>query len=148
MPFHKQNSVIEGVAIPCSYIQKTLTGALKKMEKFRKIDFKIVGARIRKARKELKLTQEKAAEYSFITSQFWSLLETGRVRASVNTYWQIASVFGITLDDLFYEDTVTMRIRNAFSRDELLADCTEYEKAIIGEAFLALKGILKKNGRR
>lgn len=118
------------------------------MEKFHEIDFKIVGARIRKARKEVNLTQEKAAEHSFISGQFWSLLETGRERASVNTYWQIAAVLGVTLDDLFYDDAVTMRVRKTFSRDGLLADCTDTEKAIISETFVTLKVILKKNRKR
>ena len=43
------------------------------MENFYEIDLKVVGARIRSARRELGLTQEKAAELSFITGQFWSL---------------------------------------------------------------------------
>ena len=117
------------------------------MEKFQKIDFKKVGMRIRKARKDLNLTQEKAAEHSFITGQFWSLIETGRKRASVNTYRQIAAIFGLTLDDLFYDDAVTIRIRKAFSQDALLADCTDFEKSIISEMLTALKAILKKNSR-
>ena len=54
------------------------------MENFYEIDLKVVGARIRSARRELGLTQEKAAELSFITGQFWSLLESGRERASIS----------------------------------------------------------------
>ena len=44
------------------------------MENFFEIDLKVVGARIRSARRGLGLTQEKAAELSFITGQFWSLV--------------------------------------------------------------------------
>ncbi len=60
----------------------------------------MVGARIRSARRELGLTQEKAAELHLFTGQFWSLLESGRERASINTYLQIAAILGLTLDDL------------------------------------------------
>ncbi len=48
------------------------------MEKNHEIDLKIVGGRIRAARQRLGLTQEKAAERTDITGQYWSLLETGR----------------------------------------------------------------------
>ena len=115
------------------------------MTNFYEIDFKVVGARIRSARKELGLTQEKAAELAFITGQFWSLVESGRERASINTYRQIAAVLGLTLDDLFYDDAMALRIHKSFSRDGLLVGCTDYEKLILGEAFLALKLILERN---
>jgi Predicted transcriptional regulators len=115
------------------------------MGNFHEIDLKVVGGRIRNARKALNLTQEKAAELSFITGQFWSLLESGRERASINTYLQIATVLGLTLDDLFYDDAVALRLHKSFSCEGLLADCSDYEKAILSESLLALKTILKRN---
>jgi len=115
------------------------------MENYHEIDFKKVGARIRNARKKLNLTQERAAERTFITGQFWSLLESGRERASVNTYRQIAAVLGLTLDDIFYDDATSIRLLKAFSKEGLLADCTVSEKAIITETMLALKEILERN---
>ena len=115
------------------------------MENFHDIDFKTVGARIRNARKTQGLTQEKAAEMAFITGQFWSLVESGRTRASVNTYRQITAVLGLTLDDIFYDDMVNIRLHKSFSKEELLTGCTVIEKAIISETMLALKGILERN---
>ena len=73
------------------------------MERKMEIDYKSVGDRIRAARKRLRLTQERAAERTEITGQYWSLIETGRYRGSVNTFLQIASALDLTLDDLFYE---------------------------------------------
>lgn len=115
------------------------------MENFHEIDLKVVGVRIRNARKEIGLTQERAAELSFITGQFWSLVESGRERASVTTYLQIAAVLGLTLDDLFYDDAVALRVHKSFSREGLLVDCSDYEKAIISESLFALKTILERN---
>ena len=57
------------------------------MKNFHDVDFKQVGAHIRNARKKLSLTQQKASEQAFISSQYWSLLESGRERASVNNTW-------------------------------------------------------------
>lgn len=115
------------------------------MENFHDIELEKVGERIRNARKKQGLTQTKAAERAFITGQYWSLIESGRERASVNTYRQIAAVLGLTLDDLFYDDATGIRLLKAFSKEGLLADCTALEKAIITEAMLALKNILVKN---
>ena len=117
------------------------------MENFHNIDLKQVGARIRNARKKNSLTQIKAAEQAFISSQYWSLIELGRERASVNTYRRIAAVLGLTLDDIFYDDVISMRLLKAFSKEGILVDCSVTEKTIIGETMLALKEILKRNRR-
>ena len=117
------------------------------MEKFHDIDFKIVGTRIRNARKTKGLTQEKAAEKAFISGQFWSLVELGHERASVNTYRRIAAVLSLTLDDLFYDEATSLRLHKAFSKEGILADCTVSEKAVISETMLALKSILERNRR-
>lgn len=115
------------------------------MENFYEIDFKEVGERIRNARKNLSLTQEEAAERAFITGQFWSRLELGHERASMNTYRQIAAVIGLTLDDIFYDDATGIRLQKAFSKESILDGCTVSEKAIISEMMLALKEVLERN---
>ena len=115
------------------------------MENHHDIDLKEVGTRIRNARKKQGFTQKKAAEHAFITGQFWSLVESGRERASVNTYRQIAAVLGLTLDDLFYDDATGIRLLKAFSKEGVLADCTVSEKAIITETMFAIKEILVRN---
>ena len=88
------------------------------MEKNITIDFKFVGIRIRNARQELNLTQKQAAEKIDITGQFWSLIETGRERGSVNTYMQIAFALDLTLDDLFYDSSDITRAHKALLCNE------------------------------
>ena len=56
------------------------------MERNIVIDFKVAGARIRNARQRLGLTQEKAAERTTLTGQYWSLLETGRSKDTLATF--------------------------------------------------------------
>ena len=113
------------------------------MEKNHEIDLKIVGGRIRAARQRLGLTQEKAAERTDITGQYWSLLETGRERGSVSTYLQIADALDLTLDDLFYDGIDVLRTKKALSQGDILADCTAGERQIISETVHALKAALK-----
>jgi DNA-binding XRE family transcriptional regulator len=121
-----------------------MTGGLK-MKNYDEAELKKAGARIRSARKNLSLTQAKASEKVFITSQYWSLLESGRMRASMDTYRRIADLLGLTLDDIFYDDAVKIRLHKTFSKEEMLAGCTESEKAIISETVFFLKSILERN---
>jgi len=118
------------------------------MQKKHVPDLKLVGRRIRDARHALCLTQEKAAEQTELTGQYWSLLETGRERGSVAAYLQIANALGLTLDDLFYDAVTNIRIQKAFSYEGLLSDCTDAEKAILKEMVFALKDILSRNRQR
>lgn len=118
------------------------------MDKFSGVDFKIIGERIFAARKALDLTQEQAAERANITAQFWSRIESGNERGSVNTYLEIASVLGLTLDDMFYDNATRLRLLKALSKDELVAGCSASERAIISESLLALRDILVNNRSR
>ena len=110
-------------------------------------DVKSAGERIKRARLQLGLTQEQAAERTELTGQYWGGIERGRERGSVNTYLQIAKALGVTLDDLFYDDAEAMRVRKAFSHESLLAECTAWEHAIASELLIALKEILERNRR-
>jgi transcriptional regulator with XRE-family HTH domain len=122
-----------------------MIGALVEMNRIQDHNPIEVGARIRNARNALNLTQEVVAERSYITSQFLSRIETGNMRASVDTYYRIAAALNLTLDDIFYENATAMRLHKAFSRDELLNDCTNYEKAVISEMMLAMRDVIMRN---
>ncbi len=118
------------------------------MEKKHEIDLKTVGGRIRAARRRLGLTQEKAAERTDITGQYWSLLETGRERGSVNTYLQITAALDLTLDDIFYEKIGVKRTEKGLLDGHGLSDCTSEERLIISETVHALKAALKRTRER
>lgn len=115
------------------------------MENLHDINLKQIGARIRTERKVRGLTQAQAGEQAFISGQYWSLLESGRERASVSTYLRIVEILGLTMDDIFYDNATIIRLHKAFTFDGILDDCTSAEKAIISETVLGLKGILERN---
>ena len=108
------------------------------------IDFKEVGKRICSARKKQGLTQEKASEMAFITSQYWCLIESGRNRASICTYKRIADILNITLDDIFYDDATNLRIYKAFSKESMFNDCDDREKAILSETMVLMRDMLRR----
>jgi putative transcriptional regulator len=114
------------------------------MQKKFVFDLRVVGKRIKKARKTLKLTQEEIAGKVDISGQYWSMVETGRYGGSVNTYLQIAAALGLTLNDLFYDEAELICATKEFNMDGWLSDCDEFEKAVLLDFLLAMKPILKK----
>lgn len=112
------------------------------MEKEFSIELRIVGARIRKARKRLQLTQEAAAERTNLTGQYWSLIETGRYRGSIQTYMQITSALGITLNDIFYDDTDFLHIQPPKGVADMLSDLTGYETEVLLRTLTGLRKAL------
>ena len=114
------------------------------MQKKFVFDLSVVGKRIKKARKNLKLTQEVIAERTNISGQYWSMMETGRYGGSVNTYLQIATALGLTLNDLFYDEAELIHSVEGFNLDGLFSDCDDFEKAVLLDFLLAMKPILKK----
>lgn len=65
-----------------------------------KIDYKIIGERVRKLRLQYGMTQEKLAEYAEITSVTVSCIERDKKKPSLGSVLKIAFVFGISVEDL------------------------------------------------
>ncbi len=113
------------------------------MENFYLIDLRKVGSRIKSARKKRNLTQEQAGKMANLTAQYWSLVENGQ-RASINAYLQIAAILGVTLNDLFYEESHRVKTEQPFSYGELVAGCTDVERRIIDDTLAWLRTILER----
>ena len=112
------------------------------MSKNFSIDRKIVGGRIKEAREILGLTQEEAAARTDRTPQYWSHIETGRDCGSANTYLQMATAVGLTLNDVFYEDSDLIRAKPTPSYDALLKGLSEYEKQVLLRVITSTKDAL------
>lgn len=70
--------------------------AVMKQRKF----LQIVGKRIRDMRKESKISQEKLAELSDLSSPYISDIENGKVNGSLYSYYRIACALKISLATL------------------------------------------------
>ena len=68
-------------------------------------DKNLIGQKIRIARKNAGLTQEKLAEKIFISTHQLSRLEVGDYIPSLNTFFNIANVLNLTLDDFCINET-------------------------------------------
>jgi transcriptional regulator with XRE-family HTH domain len=67
------------------------------------INYEEVGARIRKTRKSMGLTQEQLAEICEISAAFEGHIERGTRKLSVDTLVQIANALNVTVDYLLTE---------------------------------------------
>lgn len=112
------------------------------MEKIFEIDLKAVGTRIRKIRKAMHMTQEGIAERTEITGQYWSMIETGRERGSITTYIQIVRALGITLDDIFYDESDRLVAKSTHYKDELLVGLSEYERTVLLRGLAQMREVL------
>lgn len=112
------------------------------MEKNIEIDLASVGKRIRKARKEQDLTLEEAAGLADFSQQHLSIVERGLRRGSIIAYVKIAAVLGLSLDDLFSPNKKGLQTGKDFTLEELLADCSAFERTIIREVLFSLKAAL------
>jgi len=64
------------------------------------MDYLVLGDNIRKARKAVKLTQEKLSEYVDLSPAFISQIERGTRKPGLETVYAISVIVGVSVDDL------------------------------------------------
>ena len=67
------------------------------------INYQIIGKRIREIRKREKISQEKLAERSELSTQYISQIETAARRASLTSLVNIAGALNVGIEELLYE---------------------------------------------
>lgn len=103
-----------------------------------KVNYQLIGIRIREIRKRKHLTQEYLAEATGLSDTYISKIERG-AKASLESLLRIADVLGVTLNDLLIGNQ--KRTGNDMSNDflVLIADCNNYERRLIYEIAEAVK---------
>lgn len=86
------------------------------------IDYKLIGSRIQKKRKELNLTQEQLSEKVNITSFYLSKVENGKAAATLETFAAIAHHLGMDLAMLL---TGTSTLEKQYHIDKLNSICSK-----------------------
>lgn len=99
----------------------------------KELDFTQIGSRIRKARTELRLTQEEASERCDITNSFYGNIERGDKKMSVETLVKISKGLGVSLDYLVYGDVQEGQERLEVIVQDIYrkADELQYEKFLL-----------------
>ncbi len=108
------------------------------------IDYTAIGIRIRRKRKTLGLTQQKLAERAHLEPSNISHIERGATKLGLPTIISIANVLDCTVDDLLCDSLEADH--NAYEKEasDILAGCTNSQKAFITESMFTMKENLKR----
>lgn len=108
------------------------------------IDYKSIGGKIRKKRKELNISQEKLAEACDVGTTHISHIETGNCIPSLKVFIAILNTLSCSADELLCGELDNSGNFYAHQLAELLADCDSREMRIISDTVLSLKNSLRK----
>lgn len=95
------------------------------------LDYKAIGKRIKIARIQVDLTQEKLAEYVNLSPSHMSNIETGTTKVSLTTIVNIANALSVSVDDLLCDNVIHAKPQFENDIKLLLDDCDDYEIRIV-----------------
>lgn len=95
------------------------------------IDYKLIGERIRKARKEKGITQEKLSEELDVTVAFISRLERGTATIKLKRLAQLCDILEVPIEHIITGTTVNAE--NYLDKElyEVLIQCTPAKQRLI-----------------
>ena len=102
------------------------------------IDYKSIGFKVKKIRREKGLTQEELAEKCNLSSVYIGYVENAKRQIGLSSLAKIAGVLDTGLDYLIGN-------QNLMNNDELLEDCNELQRRIISSIIISVKDILSEN---
>lgn len=108
-----------------------------------KINYVLIGIRIRETRKQKGLSEQELAEFSNLSTVYISYIENARRKPSLESLIKISNALEITLDELLYGNLLYNPAEYQTDIDELMADCTSQEKRFIYQFLRAVKNILR-----
>ena len=108
------------------------------------INYAAIGARVRRFRKTLYITQAQLGERAQVEPSNISHIERGATKVSLPTLLKIANTLHVSLDDLVYDSIESSRRVSMKELEELLSDCSDSELKAIVEMVKSTKNILRK----
>lgn len=111
------------------------------------INYKALGKRIKLARIEKDLTQEKLAEMVNLSPTHMSNIESGTANVSLPSLVNIANALSLSLDDLLSDSVIYARASLEREFQQILDSCNEYEMRVVRDAAQAIVTSLHVNER-
>lgn len=108
-----------------------------------KLDFQLIGRRVRDFRQIRGLTQEKLAEAAELSVPYVSHIERGKKKASISTFIKLANALNITVDTLLLGFQPREMISIDSDMKTLLLDCSPLEQQVLIKITMAVKQILR-----
>lgn len=109
------------------------------------LDYKAIGKRIKIARINADMTQERLADLADLSPSHMSNIETGTTKVSLTTLVNIANALSVTVDDLLCDNII--HARPQFERDiqQILDTCDEYEIRVVKNMARTVVETLRSN---
>lgn len=97
------------------------------------LDFSIIGGRLKKARIEKHLTQEKVAEQLDVSVAFLSRIERGTSHVNLKRLSEICSILGVTEGYILNGASINSKKYLNSEFNELLTSCSKEKQKLIYE---------------
>ncbi len=108
-----------------------------------RVNYKLLGKRIQAVRKQRHISQTELSERIDKSPSYISYIENGRKSMSLDTFAQIANALQVSADSLLWECFADRYAGNG-EMEDLLADCSRYERLVILGTVQTLKTILRQ----
>ncbi|MDU6266344.1 MAG: helix-turn-helix transcriptional regulator [Anaerocolumna aminovalerica] len=109
------------------------------------LNYEAIGVRIKAARLNQNMSQERLAELAGLSTTHTSHVENGSTKVSLPSLVKIANALKVSLDELVCDSVIKSK---AIFEDELaktINDCNEFEIRIISDMAKTLKASMRKN---
>ena len=101
------------------------------------VDFKIIGNRIKKKRKEKAMTQEELANKLYVSVGYVSNMERGTTKINLSTLSDIADILECDVSEFVSDTSVGGKTYLKNEMDEIIAGLNEKERKVIFEIIKA-----------
>ena len=95
------------------------------------LNYSLIGLRIKKVRKNKKLTQDKLSELSDISPQHLSQIESGKTKLSLPTLINICNALEITTDKILCDSLPQSEVYLLEDIGRVFSDCNKTELSIM-----------------
>lgn len=109
------------------------------------LDYKAIGKRIKIARINADMTQERLADLADLSPSHMSNIETGTTKVSLTTIVNIANALSVTVDDLLCDNLIHARPQFEKDIQKLLDSCDGYEIRVVKEIARSVVDTLRAN---
>ncbi len=111
------------------------------------LNYKALGKRIKIARINADMTQERLADTMGLSPSHMSNIETGTTRVSLTALVNIANTLSVTVDDLLYDSIIHARPQLERDIQQIVDDCDDFELRIVKEVTQSVVEALRANNK-
>ena len=93
----------------------------------------------------MKISQAELSELTNLTVGYISHIETGKKKASLEVLVRVSEALDVTVDRLLLGNQTNDKLSYSPELNELLSDCSNFEKAVIYDTVVSVKRSLRNN---